>query len=58
MRGQLALGEIVAITLFNYGYKVLIAIGITPLVYLGHALIDRYLGHERAQALEAQAEAG
>ncbi|PAP75220.1 queuosine precursor transporter [Rubrivirga marina] len=55
--GQLALGEIVAITLFNYGYKVLIAVAITPLVYLGHALIDRYLGHERAQALEAQAEA-
>ena len=56
--GQLALGEIVAITLFNYGYKVLIAVAITPLVYLGHALIDRYLGHERAEALEARAEAG
>ena len=54
--GQLALGEIVAITLFNYSYKVLIAVGITPLVYLGHALIDRYLGHERAQALEERAE--
>ena len=55
--GQLALGEIVAITLFNYGYKVLIAIAITPLVYVGHALIDRYLGHETAEVLEARAEA-
>ena len=55
--GQLALGEIVAITLFNYGYKVLIAVGITPLVYVGHALIDRYLGHEMAEAMEERAEA-
>ena len=55
--GQLAAGEILAITLFNYGYKVAIAVAITPLVYLAHALIDRYLGHERAQALEDRAEA-
>ncbi len=55
--GKLALGEIVAITLFNYGYKVVIAIAITPLVYLAHALIDRYLGHAHAQALEERAEA-
>jgi len=55
--GQLAWGEIVAITLFNYGYKVGIAIGITPLVYLAHALIDRYLGHDRAEALVELAEA-
>ena len=54
--GQLALGEIVAITLFNYGYKVFIAVAITPLVYLGHALIDRYLGRQ-AEVLEARAEA-
>lgn len=55
--GQLAFAEIVAITLFNYGYKVVIAVGITPLVYLAHALIDRYLGHERAEALLERAEA-
>lgn len=55
--GQLALGEIVAITLFNYGYKVAIAIAITPLVYLGHHLIDRYLGDEEAEQLIERAEA-
>ena len=54
--GQLALAEIVAITLFNYGYKVAIAVGITPLIYLAHAGIDRYLGPQ-AEALEARAEA-
>ncbi len=56
--GKLALGEIVAITLFNYGYKVVIAVAITPLVYLAHSLIDRYLGHAHAEALEEQAAAG
>ncbi|MEO0558436.1 MAG: queuosine precursor transporter [Bacteroidota bacterium] len=55
--GQLEWGEIVAITLFNYSYKVIIAIGITPLIYLAHILIDRYLGHERAEALVELAEA-
>ena len=56
--GQLAWGEVLAITLFNYGYKVGIAIGITPLVYLAHAVIDRYLGHDRAEALVELAESG
>ena len=55
--GQLALGEIVAITLFNYGYKVGIAVAITPLVYAAHAAIDRYLGHDLATRLEESAEA-
>jgi uncharacterized integral membrane protein (TIGR00697 family) len=54
--GQIALGQIVAITLFNYGYKLLIAVVITPLIYLGHWLIDRYLGPATAEALVAQAE--
>ena len=56
--GQLALGDIVAITLFNYGYKVAIAVGITPVIYLAHALIDRYLGRETAEALVERAEGG
>lgn len=56
--GQLGLGRILAITLFNYSYKLLIAIGITPLIYLAHRMIDRYLGHETADALTARAAAG
>ncbi|MEL6614803.1 MAG: queuosine precursor transporter [Bacteroidota bacterium] len=54
--GQLAIADILAITLFNYGYKVLIAIGITPLIYLAHAGIDRYLGEPVAESLIEQAE--
>jgi hypothetical protein len=54
--GQLSIQEIVAITLFNYGYKFLIAVGITPIIYLAHWAMDRYLGHETAEALREKAE--
>ena len=49
--GQLPFAHIVAITLFNYGYKLAIAVAITPLIYAGHWGIDRYLGDEIAEAL-------
>ena len=54
--GRLAIGEIVAITLFNYAYKFVIAVGITPLIYAAHWVMDRYLGDELAEALVEQAE--
>jgi len=41
----------VAITIFNYAYKFIIAVAITPLIYLAHWLMDRYLGHETAEVL-------
>jgi uncharacterized integral membrane protein (TIGR00697 family) len=56
--GQLAFQEILAITLFNYGYKFLIAIVITPVIYAAHWGIDAYLGRETADALIYQAEEG
>ncbi len=49
--GQLPFAHIVAITLFNYGYKLIIAIVITPAIYGGHWMIDRYLGEELADNL-------
>ena len=42
--GQLAFQEIIAITLFNYAYKFIIAVVITPLIYLAHKIMDVYLG--------------
>ena len=42
----------------NYGYKFLVAIAATPLVYLGHKLIERHLGPETSEALKRQAAAG
>lgn len=55
--GQRTWGEILAVTLFNYAYKVVIAVGVTPIIYGAHAAIDRYLGPEKAAVLEAQAQA-
>jgi len=43
--------QIIAIGITNYIYKFMVAIGLTPLIYLGHAMIDRYLGKENASRL-------
>lgn len=56
--GQLSFQEIVAITLFNYGYKFIIAIVITPVIYAAHWAMDLYLGKNIAEELIQQAEEG
>ncbi len=35
----------------NYGYKVLIAIALTPLIYAGHGIIEKILGHSESEHL-------
>lgn len=42
--GLLAAGRIAGIVAGSYAVKVLIAVGLTPLIYLGHALMQRWLG--------------
>jgi len=42
---------VAAIGLVNYTYKFLVAILMTPVLYLVHAIIDRYLGKELATKL-------
>lgn len=54
--GQLSVAQIIAITLFNYGYKLLIAVVITPVIYAAHWAMDAYLGHATAEAMTEQAE--
>lgn len=54
--GSLSFPDILSITLFNYSYKAIIAIVITPLIYLAHFAIDRYLGKEEAVRLTELAE--
>ena len=44
-----------AVAINNYIYKFLIAILVTPLIYLGHNLIDRYLGKENAEKMAEEA---
>jgi queuosine precursor transporter len=47
-----------AVGTVNYLYKFIVAIALTPLIYLGRFLIDRYLGPERSEALKRHAAAG
>lgn len=44
-----------ALVLTAYTYKLLVAVLSTPLVYLVHAGVERYLGRERAQAMRKAA---
>jgi len=44
-----------ALVITAYGYKLLVALLSTPLVYLAHAGVERYLGVERAQAMRGAA---
>jgi hypothetical protein len=53
--GKIAFDQIVNIGITNYIYKFCIAIALTPLIYLTHSLIDKYLCEE-AHAMIHQAE--
>ncbi len=53
--GPLSAMQILGIGTTNYIYKFLIAVGITPILYLVHAGVDRYLGHELAATMAADA---
>jgi hypothetical protein len=49
--GPLTMGQIVQIGFTNYVYKFLIALSITPFLYLVHAVVDRYLGKELVEQM-------
>ena len=53
--GTFSVTQIVAIGLTNYIYKFTMAIVLTPLIYLGHSIVDKYLGKEHAQRLSEEA---
>ncbi len=53
--GTFSVPQILAIGITNYLYKFVVALLLTPLVYIGHYLIDRYLG--KAEALRISEEA-
>ncbi|NQZ78559.1 MAG: queuosine precursor transporter [Ekhidna sp.] len=47
--------QVISVGTLNYIYKFIIAIALTPLIYLGHFLIDRYLGVEEAEKIKEEA---
>lgn len=56
--GKVKTSEFLQVAASNYSFKLLIALGTTPLLYAGHAAIDRFLGIEEAhQLIEQSAKA-
>jgi queuosine precursor transporter len=50
-----SMAQVLAICLMNYSYKTLMAFALSPVIYLVHKLIDRYLGVELSQQLRDEA---
>ena len=47
--------QIIAVGIINYIYKFVVAIALTPLLYLGHNVIDNYLGKDVANEMMEEA---
>lgn len=55
--GKISTADFLNLSFTNYTYKFLIAIGLTPLIYIAHNAIDRYLGRRESQHLIEEAVA-
>src|SRR5690606_34258088 len=53
--GNWSLDQIMAVGIINYIYKFAVSILLTPLLYIGHGLIDSYLGEEFAGRMTREA---
>ena len=47
--------QVVAVGIINYIYKFVVAIALTPLLYVAHGIIDKYLGVEAADRMADEA---
>ncbi len=56
--GNWSLQQVIAVSLINYLFKCGSAVVLTPLLYVAHYLIDRYLGKGFAEAVTAEAAQG
>jgi len=56
--GKVETSEFLTVAASNYSYKFLIAVCMTPFIYMAHSAIDRFLGREEAlQLIERAAKA-
>lgn len=53
--GKIETSQFLNVATSNYSYKLIIAILLTPLIYLGHNIIDKFLGSSEANKLMKQA---
>ncbi|MGE0077200.1 MAG: queuosine precursor transporter [Bacteroidales bacterium] len=54
--GNWTLNQVVAVGLIQYFYKIFLAIVLTPLIYLMHSIIDKYLGKKDSLKLIVEAK--
>lgn len=54
--GNWSLEQVLKVGMVQYLYKVFLAIVLTPVIYLVHAIIDRYLGQETSEVVIAEAD--
>ena len=55
--GNWTMDLVLSVAVLNYTYKFLVAVILTPLLYVAHALIDNYLGENQAERLIEKAAA-
>lgn len=55
--GNWSFNQIISVGIINYIYKFSVAILLTPLIYVGHSLIDNYLGKDNADKVIEEAAA-
>ena len=53
--GNWSMSQVVAVGIINYIYKFVMAIVMTPFLYVAHFFIDRYLGHDVADDMAEKA---
>lgn len=49
--GKLTFGDYINTAFTGYSAKLIIAIALTPLIYLGHAMVHSYLGKEQSELI-------
>jgi uncharacterized integral membrane protein (TIGR00697 family) len=47
--------RVIAIGLVNYAYKFVVAVVLTPVIYIAHNWIEKYLGHDVASKMKTEA---
>lgn len=53
--GKITLAQYLSLSVTNYSYKLLIALALTPFIYLGHNLVERFLGVDVAEEMMEEA---
>jgi len=53
--GKWSMPQVISVGIINYIFKFVAAFAMTPVVYLGHYLIDEYLGKKEAEKISEEA---